>query len=388
MLVFIINILLILGVLGLLILVHEFGHFAAAKLSGVRVDEFAIGMGPKVWSKKHGETVYMLNLLPIGGYVKILGEGDDLKDFKGKLKEDPRNMLNKPLYIKVFIMLAGVLMNLLTAVVIFYIFLFVSNFKFVAPDEVAGYTPLFGQDKYEVLEQLKYTELTDDGNAIKNGWPDSGYILSINNEKITRSDEFGAIVKANKGKQLDVEICLELQNDNSCKIYKTDISKDGFVGILLTRNYIHYIEYAQPAEKIFGGFAHSLNMVQLGATHIKNIFSDASKTGNYEDAVNTVSSPVGLYFIVDYLRQVGVWGILDLVANLSLTLFVMNILPIPALDGGRVLLVILEKAFGRFWSKNVEAWLIKLSFIFVIVFLLATVVKDFIYLDYLRNLFH
>lgn len=387
MVVFIVNMILILAVLGLLILIHELGHFVAAKISGVRVDEFAIGMGPKIWSKKRGETLYMLNLLPIGGYVKILGEGDDPKDFQDKLKDDPRNMRNKPLYIKIFIMLAGVFMNLLTAVIIFYVFLFVSDFKFIAPDEVAGYKAAFGSERYEVFEPLQYTELTEDGNAIKSSWPKSGYIVSVNEMHITRSDQFGVFAQSNRGGEIKVEICEDLKNEETCSDYPTKVSDDGYVGILLNRNYFHYIEYTGRTEKIFGGFAHSANMLQLGAAHIKNIFNDASRTGNYEDAVNTVSSPVGLYFVVDYLRQVGIWGILDLIANLSLTLFIMNILPIPALDGGRVVLVILEKLFGRFWSKTLEAWLIKLSFVFVIVFLLATVVKDLIYIDYLRNLF-
>src|SRR3989344_3386379 len=100
------------AMLAVLIFVHEFGHFIAAKKSGVRVDEFGFGFPPRIWGKKIGETVYSINLLPFGGFVKVYGEDSEGAD-------NPRSFIRKPFYIKLMILFAGVIMNFLLAVVIF-----------------------------------------------------------------------------------------------------------------------------------------------------------------------------------------------------------------------------------------------------------------------------
>ena len=128
-------------------------------------------------------------------------------------------------------------------------------------------------------------------------------------------------------------------------------------------------------------------MIHLAGVHIGNIFSDASDSGDYSVAVNTFSGPVGLYFIVDYMKELGILGLLDLIANMSLVLFVMNLLPIPALDGGRIVLVLTEWVMGDRYSKTIEAWLIRISFALLMIFMLLIFVKDFLYLDKLRELF-
>ena len=176
---FIINIVLVILVLGLLIFIHELGHFLVAKLSNVKVEAFSIGMGPKIFSKKRGETEYRLCLLPIGGYVSILGEVVDEESMSKADIDDPRNFQNKNVFVKIAILLAGVTFNLLTAVIIYYVFLSMSAFSFVYPSDVVGYEPTFGNKVEKVLGELYYSELSEDGNAIKEGWPEDGYIRAV-----------------------------------------------------------------------------------------------------------------------------------------------------------------------------------------------------------------
>ena len=388
---FIINIVLVILVLGLLIFIHELGHFLVAKLSNVKVEAFSIGMGPKIFSKKRGETEYRLCLLPIGGYVSILGEVVDEESMSKADIDDPRNFQNKNVFVKIAILLAGVTFNLLTAVIIYYVFLSMSAFSFVYPSDVVGYEPTFGNKVEKVLGELYYSELSEDGNAIKEGWPEDGYIRAVGDsesdlKEIQTSREFSEFTKPRASERIYVEICDYIDKAKVCEVYPSDLSEEGKVGILLENNVIDLIEY-RGWEKYAGGFVHSVNMLKLAGVHIGNIFNDASDSGDYTQAVNTLAGPVGLYFIVDYLKGLGILGILDLIANLSLTLFFMNLLPIPALDGGRIVLVIAERIMGSRFNKNIEAWLIRISFILLMLLMGAVLIKDFIYIDLLRDLF-
>ncbi len=387
---FIVNVIILLLVLGLLITIHEVGHFVAARLSKVKVEDFAIGMGPTIYKKRKGGTNYKLNLLPIGGYVNILGEVVDDDEITEKMKEDPNSFQNKNVFVKAFILSGGVLMNFMTAVIIYYILMSIYGFYFLFPSEVKGYDPLFGTVQTEIFGDLEYTELSEDGNAVKSGWPKSGFIRSMGLEideldNVLTTIEFSDFVKSNKEEEIYVEIC-EDPEFTKCDIYSAEVSKEGLVGIVLVPNAQKYVEYTG-FEKFTAGFIHSFNMIHLGVVHIGQIFTQASDTGDYSKAVNTFSGPVGLYFIVDFLKELGFSGILDLVANLSLTLFIMNILPIPALDGGRIMLVFIEQLLGDKFNKNVEAWLIRVSFILLMVFMLAVILKDIVFIDSLKELF-
>ncbi len=387
---FIVNIVILVLVLGILITLHELGHFVAAKLSKVKVESFGIGMGPTIFKKLYKGTEYKLSILPIGGYVNILGEVVDEEEMTDEIKNNPDSFQSKGLLTKVFILSAGVLMNFFTAVVIYYLFLVSGGFSFSYPTEVTDYKPVFGEVKTEITGDLVYTDLVEDGNALKNEWPKKGHIKSIGEssedlQPVITSIEFSEFVRENKEKEVFVEIC-EVKTKDDCNVYSSKVSKEGYVGIIISSNVDKYVEY-QGGERVFAGFVHSANMIHLAGVHIGNIFSEASDTGDYSTAVNTFSGPVGLYFIIDFLKQMGILGIADLVANLSLTLFVMNLLPIPALDGGRIVLAIVEKAMGKKFNKNIEAWLVRGSFILLMIFMLVVFLKDIVFIKFLKDLF-
>ncbi|WKZ31395.1 MAG: M50 family metallopeptidase [Candidatus Dojkabacteria bacterium] len=385
-----INIVLTIVVLNLLIFLHELGHFIAAKIMKVRVDEFALGMGPKVIGKEFRGVLYAIRMLPIGGFVRIYGEGDEPGKSYTALKKDPSSFQSKKLWQKIVILFAGVFMNLMTAVVIYYAFLGMSGFRFPFPAAELGITPPFGEAQVEKLGDLSYSELIEDGAAEEAGWPESGYIIAVGDghdmSPIEYDFEFREVIADNAGEEIVVEICESIEEDDSCELYPTLVSDEGRVGILLGFNSLQYIQY-YGLEVYLGGFVHSINVIYVSIAQMGKIFSQSAATGDYSTALNVVSGPLGLYYVIDFIKGLGWMGVLDLIANLSLTLFVINLLPIPALDGGRIVLAVAESTMGRYFSKRVEAWLIRISFVMMMLLMLAIILKDIIYIENLQNLF-
>lgn len=387
-----VNILLTLVVLNILIFLHELGHFIAAMIMKVRVDEFALGMGPKVIGKEYKGVLYAIRMFPIGGFVRIYGESDEPGKSVKDLRQDKHSFQSKKLWQKAVILFAGVFMNLMTAVAIYYVLLGMSDFKFPFPSTELGINPPFGDAKVEKLGDLAYSELLKDGSAKEAGWPDSGYIAAVGLKysgkmiPVEYDFEFRAIVTDKAGEEIVVEVCEDLGQPESCDAYTTMVSEDGRVGILLEYNSIQYIEYVG-WQRYMAGFLHSWNVIYISVAQLGNIFSQSAANGDYSTALNVVSGPLGLYYVIDFIKGLGWIGVLDLIANLSLTLFVINLLPIPALDGGRIVLAVAESTLGRYFSKRVEAWLIRISFVMMMLLMLAIILKDIFYIDTLRNLF-
>jgi regulator of sigma E protease len=377
MLNFLITTAIVLVILGVLIFIHELGHFLAARISKVRVDEFAIGLGPKILGWVRGETQYRLNLLPLGGYVKILGEGDEVTTKKEA--NDPRNLKNKSKLVRVFVMLAGIIMNLLLAVVIYYFFIIQAGFRWEVSPDFRNINPWFGQIEVEREGDIEYSGLVEDMNAQKAGLPETGTIRRIDGQEVKYSYELTEYLRNSKGEEVSLSVC-----DDECKEYDVEVSDSGTVGIYLYQNYRVFLSYVNI--KLFSGFAHAANVVGLVGERFGEIIGTARQTGDYSEVVNNVSGPVGVYVIVDYFKSYGFLALLGFLADLSLTLAIMNLLPIPALDGGRVLLVGVEAVIGKPLNKNFEAIVINISFILLVILMIAIIFKDVLYIDQLRLL--
>lgn len=373
----IVNIIIVLLILGFLVAIHELGHFLSAKFFKVKVEAFAIGLGPKFWSKKVGETEYRLNILPLGGYVKILGEGDEELD--DNERKDSRNFKNISKWKQIVILLAGVTMNLIFAVGMYYFFIIYSGYKWQLSEDIKGFEPVVGRIVTERLGDVKYTQLTEDGNAKLAGLPDNGVIKSIDGNEIEYSNEFREYVSSKKGSDVLITVC-----NSECKEYAVKVSEEGKVGMLIPANYLVALDYSK--DKLIAGFGHSINLLKLIYTRLSDLFSEAQSTGDYSVVTNNISGPIGIYVIVEAFKQYGFLTLLGLTADISFTLAVMNLLPIPALDGGRVLLVVLEKMMGRFWNKKVEMWAINLSFMLLLLLMFVIMFKDIVQFDQLREL--
>ena len=380
----ILNTALLILILGFLVFIHELGHFLAAKFFGIGVDAFAVGMGPKVWGFRRGGTDYQINLLPIGGYVSIVGEiVEDEKDLT-----DPDSFQNKSFLARFSVLIAGVTFNLIFAVVIFYGFLLYTGFKFSYPEAISDFEPAFGSVKEEIIGPVHYKGLSEDGYAENNDWPEEAYVKGyhLDDAELVEFNshlEVADVFTSNTGETLHLEICDDAELD-ACESYRFIVPDSGKAGFFLFSNVSRFVEY-EGAERLSAGFLHAYNIVDMSIEQMGNIFSDASDSGDYTQVANSLAGPVGLYVIIDFVKEIGFLGILDLTANLSLTLFVMNLLPIPALDGGRIILLVAEKLLGDMYSKRVEESLIKVSFVLLLLLMFVIVVKDVVYFDQLRE---
>ena len=375
----IINILLLLVVISVLTFIHELGHFIAAKLVKAKVLEFSVGFGPKIYSKKKNETDFSIRALPFGGYVKILGDGDPTESKENR--KDKGNLKNKSKPAQMFVMLAGVTMNILLAVGLYTLYLGNNNWQFAIGSAYDDIHPVGAVIVKERVSDIPYM-LAEDGGAKDSGMYEEGYIISVNGEEILDYDELTNVLSSLKGKTASVHAC---DTDNNCDTFEVLISEDGKLGVYTGYNYNSYLDYSK--NKLFSGFSHSINVVKLTGEALSSLISDAKKTGDYSELSNAVSGPVGIYFIVDYFKTLGLISFLGILADLSLSLALINIFPIPALDGGRFFILLIESILKKDLDEKVEAAIINISFIFLILFIILIMVKDIVNINELKSLF-
>lgn len=368
---FILNIIIIVIILGVVIFVHEFGHLLACKLTKVYVEEFAIGMGPKIFSKKIGETLYSLRAFPIGGFNKIKGE--EFEDGEEK-DDDPRSLKNKGASVKILIFLSGVIMNVALAVAIFNFLFLINSFQWFIAPQYKDFGPVFGELKTEVFDDgVRYST---DLDII----PEEGHIMSINGVDMIYSYNVSDFLQDKKDSEVKLHIC-----SDDCNDYIVPVDEKGHVGISIFNNFHTFVEY-QGWERWVVGFVHLGNWGKLMGVAIGDIFAEASRTGDYEEVGMSLAGPIGLYVIIDYLRDLGFLPLLDMTANISLSIGFFNLLPIPALDGGRVFMLLTEVVSRRKLNRRFEAWAIQISFILLLLLMFLVLFKDIVYFDRLRDL--
>ena len=375
----IINILLLLVVISVLTFIHELGHFIAARLVKAKVLEFSIGFGPKIYSMKRKGTDFSIRALPFGGYVKILGDGDPSETKENK--KDKGNLKNKNKPAQMFVMLAGVTMNILLAIGLYTLYLANNNWQFAIGNSYGEINPVGSIVVKERISDIPYM-LADSGGAKESGMYEEGYIVSINGEDVSDYDELTKILKGLENETVSIHAC---DMDNNCDIFNVLISEDGKLGIYTGYNYNVYIDYSD--NKLIAGISHSINIVKLSGEALSSLISQARQTGDYSELSNTVSGPIGIYFIIDYFKTLGIVTFLGILADLSLSLAVINLFPLPALDGGRFLILLIESIFRKNLNQKVEAIIINLSFLFLILFIVFIMIKDIINIEQLKSLF-
>ena len=332
-------------ILGAIVAVHEFGHFIFAKLSNTYVYEFSIGMGKKLFGKKRkgGETEFCLRAVPLGGYVMIAGE--DVED--DKIPKN-RQMCNKGFFSRFMILFAGAFFNFIFA----FLILFISALIFgsVSPRPYIG-------------------AVNPEYPAYEAGLESGDYVISLDNEKILYWDRGLVMLQTNKGdsvlfkvkkidgtiKEYSVKPILE-EDDNGNKAYKFGIAMSSEKEY----GFVNSLEYAW--DKTISLF------ISMWDT-IKYLF-----TGRV--GVNQLSGPVGIYSIVDSQAEEGFDAILYLVAYLSINVGLINLLPFPAFDGGRILFLFIEKIFRKPVSKKVENIIHSIGFMLIIGLLIFVTFND------------
>lgn len=341
-------------ILGLIVLVHEFGHFIFAKIFHVHVYEFAIGMGPKIWSseklrekrkkqgKKVSETIYTIRCIPLGGFNQLVGEG--LEEDKKVKKE---NLLqSKPVWQRFLIMFFGAGNNFILALIV----LFVGALIYGSPN-ISTVIPSVINDSPMAVAGIKSKDK----------------IISINDKKTKTLD--------------DIQLYMTLAGDNETKFVVLRNGKEltykvtPFTGSEKEeKGYSFGIQFNNTLEK---GFIKSITYTfQKFYAIARQVFITIKELIIGGVSVKQLSGPVGIYSAVDKTRSAGFYSILNLIALLSLNVGIMNLIPFPAFDGGRILFLVIEKIKGKPIKMETENLIHNIGFFILLALLIYVTFND------------
>lgn len=333
--------------LGILVFVHEFGHFITAKKSGVHIYEFAIGMGPVIKTIEGKDGIkYSIRALPIGGFVQMAGEVYEDDDIKKIPKE--KFMCNKPWWNRLIILCAGVFNNFILAIILLFFLSLTNDVARVAPviDKVTPETPaaVAGLKKGDRIVSVEGTKTSS--------WDKVVLLLSIDEDRT----DYDVVIKR-KGKEKKVELKVEVKEKDGVKskVLGVNMGSNG-------RGFVKSLRYA------FEKFYATLDQM---AYTVVSLF-----TGKI--SINALSGPVGIFEVVDKKREQGFAEIVYLTAYLSINLGLMNILPIPALDGGHVLFVLIELITRKKVNEKFESIATTIFFVLLMLLMLYVTIHDII----------
>lgn len=346
---FLITLLILFIILSVIIIVHEFGHFIAAKKGGVYIDEFSLGMGPQLlkYKPKKSETTYSLRAFPIGGFVSMA----EKEDSSNKAIKKNQVLENKSFGRKLLVLINGILFNCFLAIFLFF---------------VSGL--LYGRPVSEPV----INKVVEGMAAEKAGLESGDKILEVNGVKINTWDDFLLEASAKK-----------LKDEYIFKVEKSN-------GYIKEYNLVPEVQEVEGQEvKVFGiqssgtiyykGFKNAVIYAFEGFyTNFKTIFKILGNLFTGEVPVKSLSGPVGIYSLVDSVKSQGINTLLYLTAYLSINVAIINLIPIPVFDGGRVLILLIEKITRRKSSENLEAILNYVGFALMILLMLYVTFNDII----------
>lgn len=339
------NLLYFILILGVIVLIHEGGHFLFAKLFKIYVYEFAIGMGPKLFSKKakNGETIYSLRAIPIGGFCSLAGEDADDND---DIPKD-RKLFAKPVWQRFLVMFFGAGFNFISALLI----LFAIGLIWGSADS----RPILG----EVLK---------DNPAYEAGLKEGDYVKEINGNKIISSDDILIYLQV-EDKTKPITFTVERDNkEYDFKVTPVEEEVDGNkiyrIGVQISNEVEHgFIPAIKYAFEKFGSLIRQMIIT------LKGLF-----TGGL--SVNQLSGPVGIYNVVGQQAEAGFQNILYLIALLSINVGFINLLPFPAFDGGRIFFLIIEKIKGSPVKSETEGLIHSIGFFLLMALMLYVTFND------------
>ncbi|NLZ39411.1 MAG: RIP metalloprotease RseP [Firmicutes bacterium] len=324
---------------GLLIFFHELGHFLVAKKVGIGVIEFAIGFGPRVFTKEAGETVYSIRAFPFGGFVRLVGE-----DPEDETAEEESSFQKKTVWQRFAVIAAGPLMNFLLAVILFSLIYFAFLGVPVYDSTILG-------------------EVLPNGEAAKAGLQPGDKIISIAGEEVEDWRELVKLIHNNPEQQIEIvfERNREVNTVTVTPVRDLEIG-EGRIGIgVQTRKYSFF-----PAVKM--GIEQTFWFIRFMAYSLIQIV-----TGRMAP---DVVGPVGIISLVGEVVHTGIMNLLSLAAIISLNLGFLNLLPIPALDGSRLLFLVIEGVRGRPVDPQKESLIHFIGFTVLILLMVIVAYKD------------
>ncbi|SFA89764.1 RIP metalloprotease RseP [Clostridium frigidicarnis] len=324
--------------LGVLIIIHELGHFIMAKVNGVTVEEFSIGMGPKLFAINGGKTQYTIRILPIGGYVKMHGESEEANDEGSFSKKSPLQRIS--------IILAGPIMNLILPIIIYTIIALsygysTTEIKATIPDSPAETAKILSGDK----------------------------ITKINDKKVSTWEDLSTEIYTSK----DSTLKLEVKRNDSVKEIKLTPELNAE-----ENRYMIGIEPARINKPSFGqsivyGLEETKSIIKQTFTALKTLV-----TGKASFKTD-VGGPVSMIRISGAAAKAGIVTLLTLVAYISIQLAIFNLIPFPALDGGWTLLLLIELISGKKVNDKIVGTLNYIGFSILLLLMFLVTIKDILF---------
>jgi len=352
------SILVFLLVLSILVLVHELGHFLVAKHFGVMIEEFGFGLPPKLFGKKIGDTLYSINALPFGGFVRLHGEQEEneIRD-----RDRDRAFSYKSKKIKLAIIVAGVIMNFILAV---FAFAITYSFNGIPKD----------------TKNVKIVEISTSSPAQIAGIIVGDIVRSVNKAGVTTNNDFINLVDQEKGKRVTLEIERTINSEKITK--KITLTPrvnppvgEGPLGVVITSTEIYYPPILlRPFHGIYYGFKDAIFWGKNVISGFYGIFTSLFKGKVPQD----IAGPIGIFALTSEASKVGIFAVINFIGILSVNLAILNILPFPALDGGRLFFIFLEGVIGKKILPKVEAIIHTIGMIILLALLLAVTAHDII----------
>ncbi len=366
------TILIFIIILGLLVFVHEAGHFIVAVRNGIKADEFGFGFPPRmfgfykdettgkykfVWGNKDVQsknTLFSMNWLPLGGFVRIKGEDGH--------SHDPDSFAGKSAWIRVKVLGAGVFMNFIFAWLLISIVLMIGF-----PHAIdSGNRLEYANTKIYITNVLKNTP------ASEMGLQAGDQVVTIDSKQVSGLEEVSAIIKSKQGTEIVIgvnRLGKELNLHGTPRMNPPE--NEGALGIGFTETAIVKLGFF---EAIYQGALNTYEMTKQILVALGQMFG--MLFGGDKVAVD-VTGPVGIVYMTKQMSDLGFVYLLQFAAILSINLGIVNILPFPALDGGRIFFVLLEKLKGRPVSQKVEMALHQIGFLLLLLLMAVITIRDF-----------
>lgn len=336
-------------VLGVLILVHEFGHFIVSKKLGIRVEKFSIGFGPRLMVRKSGDTEYSLSAVPFGGYVKLAG--DSLEEFKHEKDE----YLSRPPLERGLVVFFGPFLNYILGFFCFW-FIFVAGYPSLTT-RVGGVLDDFGAKAAGIMAGDRI--LSIDGIAVGD-WEE------LQKTVLERGNDTPALVAIDReGKRLALKVEMKKKEVEDTLGQKRNV---GLLGItpadeFLVQRYGVFKSFILSAEKTW----------DLTQMTYKSLWYLVTGRLSMRDSV---TGPLGIFYITHKAAQIGFIAVLHLIAVLSVSLAIFNLLPLPVLDGGHIALLLVEKVRGKYLSARAERVIMQTGFTLIIALAVLVTFND------------
>lgn len=320
-----------------LIIIHEFGHFIAAKAMGVRVNEFAVGFGPKLFSKRWGETKYSFNLIPLGGFCAMEGEDED--------SSDSRAFCNKAAWRRFLIVVMGAVFNLILGLIIVAIILAPS--KAFTSTVIAEFEENAVSQESGLMVNDKILEV--DGRKIYTTYDLSYAFTNIPNGKVDMT-----VLRDGKKTELN-EVTFKTQEEQNITFMTVDFKVYGI-------------------EKTFGSYIKQT--VNTAISYCAVIWRSLIDMISGKYGISAVSGPVGVTVAIADAAKASLQSVLPIMALITINLGLFNLLPLPALDGGRLLFILIEMIVRKPVPQKYESVVHAVGFVILLAFMLLVVAKD------------